>query len=130
MPSVTTDTSILRRIFAVFSSQTVRGADGSNGAATAPVESAMPFTNTGARYTPPLATVFIIAVICSGVTVSAPCPKLKLASCPSFARVCASGSVPAALRRLGASCTAVPKPNCSAVDKMRAAPSSCPSSIK
>ena len=125
MPSVTTDTSILRRTFAVFSSQTVRGADGSNGAATAPVESAMPFTNAGARYTPPLATVFIMAVICSGVTVSAPCPKLKLASW-----VCASGSVPAALRRLGASCTAVPKPNCSAVDKMRAAPSSCPSSIK
>ena len=55
----------------------MRGADGSNGAATAPVESAMPFTNAGARYTPPLATVFIMAVICSGVTVSAPLPEAE-----------------------------------------------------
>ena len=72
MPSDTTEASILRSTRAVATSKTVRVSAARVCPVSVPSASTIPCTKAGVLYTPPFATVFIMAVICSGVTVSAP----------------------------------------------------------
>ena len=120
---------MLRSTRAVAASKTVRVSAARVCPVSVPSASTIPCTKADVLYTPPFATVFIMAVICSGVTVSAPWPKLNVASSPGFSSA-ASGSVPDAPCRPGASCVAVPKPSVSAILRMRCAPSRRPSSMK
>ena len=65
-----------------------------------------------------------MAVICRGVAVKLPCPKLNTASWPVLCSSLAVGSTPALAVRSGAMGTAVPKPNSTA-----AVPRACPPKI-
>ena len=64
---------------------------------------------------------------CSGVAISCPCPKLRLASWPLLCSVFCAGSTPALLCQPGAMRVLLPKPNASAMVKMLSPPSTRPS---
>ena len=63
---------MLRSTRALAASKTVRVSAARVCPVSVPSASTIPCTKAGVLYTPPFATVFIMAVICSGVTVSAP----------------------------------------------------------